>query len=83
MNQFVRPVYLSLMPKEVVIYNHIKATIALKRTSSKALAEYLGINPQTVSSWCTNNRQPRLDELYAIAKFLEVSPHDLLEPPRP
>ncbi|BAV06523.1 helix-turn-helix transcriptional regulator [Filimonas lacunae] len=68
------------MAKDVVKYNRIKATLALKDRTSKELAEHLKINAQTVSSWCTNSRQPRLDELYAIADFLDVEPIILLEP---
>lgn len=60
-------------------YNRIKAMLALRHKTSKKLAEHLGMKPQTVSSWCTNARQPRLDELFAIAEFLEMSPSELLE----
>ena len=45
----------------------------------KELAQYMEINPQTISGWATNSRQPRLDELFAIAEFLKVGPCELLE----
>jgi transcriptional regulator with XRE-family HTH domain len=67
------------MPESKRTYNRIKAMLALKHKTSKELAEYLQINPQTVSSWATNSRQPRLDELYAIAEFLQIGPCELLE----
>jgi transcriptional regulator with XRE-family HTH domain len=60
-------------------YNRIKAILALKHKTGKELAQYLEINPQTVSCWATNSRQPRLDELFAIAEFLKVVPCELLE----
>lgn len=53
--------------------------LPLKHKTGKELAEHLQINPQTVSKWATNSRQPRLDELYAIAEFLKVGPCELLE----
>lgn len=52
--------------------------LALLHRNNKDLASYLNVNPQTVSSWVTNSRQPRIDELYAIAAFLRIDPCELL-----
>lgn len=61
-------------------YNRIKAVLALKGIKNKDFAALLHKKPQTTSAWCTNTRQPRLDELYDIAKVLKVQPVELLEP---
>lgn len=61
-------------------YNRIKAVLALKGIKNKDFAALLHKKPQTTSAWCTNSRQPRLDELYDIAKVLKVQPVELLEP---
>lgn len=59
-------------------YNRIKSMMAIHYINGIELAEHLGINPQTVSSWATNARQPRLDELYAIAAYFRCCPTELL-----
>ena len=41
----------------------------------------LGIDPATVSKWCTNVAQPTLETLLQIAKLLEVEVQDLLVKP--
>jgi len=61
-------------------FNRIKAVLALKGIKNKDFAAMLHKKPQTTSAWCTNSRQPRLDELFAIAKVLNVQPVELLEP---
>ena len=38
--------------------NRIKVMLAEKKKTSKWLAEQLGVNPATVSKWCTNASQP-------------------------
>lgn len=67
------------MEKEKLIYNRIKAFLALKQVKNKTLAEHLGVSEQTVSKWCTNHSQPSIPELFAIAKFLNVQVVELLE----
>ena len=44
------------------------------------LAEQLGVNPTTVSKWCTNTCQPDLHTLSRIAELLNVSRRELLRP---
>ena len=67
------------MPISYKKYNTIKAHLALKGKMSKDLADYTKKSKQTVSHWCTNKRQPTLDELFQVAEFLNVSPVDLLD----
>ena len=58
--------------------NRIKVMLAEKKKTSKWLAEQLGVNPATVSKWCTNASQPSLESLVKIAELLEVNYTDLL-----
>ncbi len=58
--------------------NPIKVMLAEKKKTSKWLAEQLGVNPATVSKWCTNASQPSLESLVKIADLLEVNYTDLL-----
>lgn len=61
-------------------YNRIKAVLAEKGITNKALAEALGVNKDTVSSWCVQRKQPSLENLFTIADFLEVDVRSLLFP---
>lgn len=49
-----------------------------RKRTGKWLAEALGKNEATVSRWCTNESQPSLETLFAIAKALNVDVKDLL-----
>lgn len=60
-------------------YNRIKSVLAEKEMSNKELAEKLGIAVGTVSTWCRNFKQPKIETLYEIAKVLKLDdPRDLL-----
>lgn len=58
--------------------NRIKVMLAEKNRTNKWLAEQLGINPATVSKWCTNSSQPSLDMLGKIADALDVDYTELV-----
>ena len=58
--------------------NRIKVVLAEKKRSNKWLAEQLGKDPATVSSWCTNKSQPSLGNLIEVAKCLEVNICELI-----
>lgn len=58
--------------------NRIKVMLAEKNKTNKWLAEQLGINPATVSKWCTNSSQPSLDMLGKIADALDVDYTELV-----
>jgi DNA-binding Xre family transcriptional regulator len=58
--------------------NRIKLVLVEKKRTSKWLSEQLGVNPSTVSKWCTNAAQPSLETLMQIAKLLDVQVDDLL-----
>lgn len=58
--------------------NRIKVVLVEKKRTSKWLSEQLGINPSTVSKWCTNTSQPDIETLIKISKLLEVELDELL-----
>ena len=57
--------------------NRIKLVLVEKKRTSKWLAEQLGVNPSTVSKWCTNSSQPDLAGILKIADLLEVDLKEL------
>lgn len=57
--------------------NRIKVVLAEKKRTNKWLAEQMGLNPTTVSKWCTNSSQPDLGNLLRIADLLEVDIKEL------
>jgi transcriptional regulator with XRE-family HTH domain len=63
--------------------NRIKGALADTGVSNNELAKALGVHPSTVSTWCTNDRQPPLATLYDIAAFLNIDVRDLLAPNKP
>ena len=65
---------------EKISYNRIKAALAEKGVSNKALAENVGVTEDTVSSWCVQRRQPSWENLYSIADYLKVDVRSLLVP---
>jgi len=60
------------------VFNRIKAVIAEKGKTNNWLAEQLGMNPNTISKWCTNQMQPTVETLFAIAKQLDIDVRELL-----
>ena len=70
-------IYLHKMEKMKDI-NRLKVMLAEKKKTNKWLAEQLGVNPATVSKWCTNASQPSLESLVKIAELLNVNYTDLL-----
>ena len=58
--------------------NRIKVVLVEKKRTNKWLAEQLGVNPSTVSKWCTNSSQPDLYSLLKISDLLEVDIKELI-----
>lgn len=52
--------------------NRIKLVLVEKKRTNKWLSEQMGVNPLTVSKWCTNTSQPDITSLLNIADLLEV-----------
>ena len=59
-------------------YNRIKVVLAEKEKTGTWLSEQMGRNIGTVSRWMTNKNQPSIEQLYDIAKFLDVDVRELL-----
>ena len=58
--------------------NRLKVVLVERKRTGKWLAETLGKNEATVSRWCTNQSQPSLETLFAIATALKVDVRELL-----
>lgn len=58
--------------------NRLKVVLVERKRTGKWLAEKLGKNEATISRWCTNESQPSLETLFAIAKVLNVDVSELL-----
>lgn len=59
--------------------NRIKVVLAEKKRTNKWLAEQLGCAPTTVSKWCTNSSQPKMETYLRIAKLLDVELAELVK----
>jgi putative transcriptional regulator len=60
------------------VYNRIKSVLAEKNVTSRDLAKRLKKTETSVSRWCTNDMQPSIEVLFAIAKYLDVDVRELL-----
>ena len=58
--------------------NRLKAVLAEQNRTNKWLAEVLDKNETTISRWCTNEVQPSMDNLVAIATLLKVDVRELI-----
>lgn len=58
--------------------NRIKVVLVEHKRTNKWLAEQLGINPTTVSKWCTNTTQPNIETFIQIARLLNVELQELI-----
>lgn len=63
---------------EKPVYNRIKAVLAEKGRTNNWLADELDMNRTTVSKWCRNDMQPRIENLFQVAKALDVDVRELL-----
>ena len=61
-------------------FNRIKVALAETRRKNKWLAEQIGKGESTISQWCSNARQPSLENLIKIALALDIDVRDLLNP---
>ncbi len=61
-------------------YNRIKSVLALKKVKNDQLAKAMGVSAGAVSTWCRNFKQPSIEKLYEIARFLNVEATALLNP---
>ena len=57
--------------------NRLKLVLVEQKKTSKWLSEELGVNPSTVSKWCTNSSQPDLEAIAKISTLLDVGIKEL------
>lgn len=65
--------------KDMQDINRLKIVLVEQKKTSKWLSEALGVNPSTVSKWCTNSSQPDIETLAKISKLLGVGVEDLFD----
>ena len=58
--------------------NRIKLVLVEKKRTARWLSQQMGVNPSTVSKWCTNASQPDVASLLKIADLLNVDIKELL-----
>ena len=63
---------------EIQRYNRLKIVLAEKNKTGTWLSEQMGRNLGTVSRWMTNKIQPSVEQLFDIAKHLDVDVRELL-----
>ena len=63
--------------KDMQEVNRLKIVLVEQKKTSKWLSEALGVNPSTVSKWCTNSSQPDLETIVKISKLLGVGIEEL------
>ena len=63
---------------EIQRYNRLKIVLAEKEKTGTWLSEQMGHSISTVSRWMTNKVQPSVEQLYDIAKHLDVDVRELL-----
>lgn len=60
--------------------NRLRVILAERNITNRWLAARLGVAEMTMSRWVTNKMQPSLAQLINIAKILDVTLEDLVEP---
>ena len=63
---------------EIQRYNRLKIVLAEKEKTGTWLSEQMGHSISTVSRWMTNKVQPSVEQLYEIARHLDVDVKELL-----
>lgn len=62
--------------------NRLRVVMAEESITNRWLAAQLGVEEMTISRWSTNKMQPSVAQLINIAKILDVTLEDLVEPYR-
>ena len=61
--------------------NRLKILLAEKKKTNKWLCEQLGVNPTTVSKWCTNSSQPSLEMVLKMMEILDADINQIINLP--
>lgn len=59
--------------------NRLDEVFKERKVQNRILARYLNKSEETISKWRNNKRQPSLENLVEIAKFLRIDTRELLE----
>lgn len=59
-------------------YNRIKVALAERDHTNKWLAQKLGRAEMTVSRWSSNKSQPSIEQLFEIARVLDMDARNLI-----
>ena len=62
--------------------NRLKILLAEKKKTNKWLCEQLGVNPTTVSKWCTNSSQPSVEMLFKMMEVLDGGIDQIINLPK-
>jgi len=60
--------------------NRLAEVFKEKDIYNRDIARHLGKSEETISRWVNNHRQPSLDDLDKISKYLKIDIRDLLNP---
>lgn len=58
--------------------NRLAEVFEENNITNREIAKHVEKSEETVSRWVNNHRQPPLDDLYKIAKYLKMDIRDLL-----
>jgi transcriptional regulator with XRE-family HTH domain len=61
-------------------YNRIQSVIDDLQVSQQELADLISVHVKSVSRWCTNETQPSLKTIHAIADKLAIDVRELIAP---
>ena len=61
--------------------NRLKILLAEKKKTNKWLCEQLGVNPTTVSKWCTNSSQLSLEMVLKMMEVLDADINQIINLP--
>ena len=61
--------------------NRLKILLAEKKKTNKWLCEQLGVNPTTVSKWCTHSSQPSLEMVLKMMEVLDADINQIINLP--
>lgn len=59
--------------------NRLRIVLAEKELTNKWLGQQIGKSEYTISRWTTNKQQPSIEQLFEIARILNVEINELLE----
>lgn len=62
----------------MLVINRLAEVFEEHKVTNREIAKHVGKSEGTVSRWVNNHRQPPLEDLYDIAKYLQVDIRKLL-----